>query len=271
MGLKISQRCVLLLAMQSPWLVTSVASRRVVYSSHSLVARALISSARPNFSSEPKDCYIGLGSNLGDRFQALTTAVEELRAVGEVVCTSQLYKSAPMYILDQPAYLNAACLLRTKLTPQELLQQLKQIERKMGRDFSETAVRFGPRVIDLDILLYGDEVIRSENLTIPHCRMLEREFVLQPLTDINPDLVVPSLSASPVSECLQELKRSNRQAQEQTGAEADDSELQRVLPIRGRFVSLSAKKIPLICGILNVTPDRYSQQGPQQFKTLSSS
>jgi len=126
--------------------------------------------------------YLGLGSNLGDRLAHLMTALESLDESGLAVSAlSQLYESEPWGVIDQPCFLNAACAIETEHDPHALLALLKAIERAMGR---VDGVRYGPRPIDLDILLYGEECIDTPSLTVPHPAMLERAFVLVPLADI---------------------------------------------------------------------------------------
>jgi len=129
--------------------------------------------------------YLGLGSNLGDRQRNLSEALEALRERGiRVLATSPVYETEPWGVADQPRYLNAACAVGTCLPPIELLDALKRIEKQMGRVRS---VRYGPRPIDLDILLYGDLLLNTPRLCIPHAGMLERASVLVPLADIAPD------------------------------------------------------------------------------------
>lgn len=137
--------------------------------------------------------YLALGSNLGDRCANLRAAVAQLAACVAVEQVSSLYETAPAYVLDQPPFLNAALCGRTTLAPHALLRFLKQIERELGRT---VGVRFGPRVIDIDILLYGSRVLASDALTIPHPRMAERPFVLVPLAEIAPLLVPPGWAQS---------------------------------------------------------------------------
>lgn len=132
--------------------------------------------------------YLALGSNLGDRRANLASAVEQLRAQVAIEAISSLYETKPAYLRDQPLYLNAALCGRTQLEPLALLAFLKQIERDLGR---VAGPRFGPRVIDLDILLYDDLVLDTDELTIPHLRMAERPFVLVPLAEIAPGLAPP--------------------------------------------------------------------------------
>lgn len=135
--------------------------------------------------------WIALGSNVGDRLGHLRFAVRALAQLGTVGATSQVYETAPMYVADQPVFLNAVVELDTQLTPLQVLEGLHAIERKRGRKRDE-AVRFGPRTLDLDLLLYGQATIDIEGLCVPHPRLLERGFVLVPLAEIAPDLVHPT-------------------------------------------------------------------------------
>jgi len=135
--------------------------------------------------------YIALGSNIGDPVANLTRALAELAQLGVVTAVSSYYDTAPVGYDDQPRFVNAACLLETALPPQDLLIALKRIEGRLGR--TAAAVRNGPRVIDLDILLYDDLVLRTAPLEIPHPRLHERAFVLRPLEEIAPDVRHPLL------------------------------------------------------------------------------
>ena len=129
--------------------------------------------------------YVGLGANLGDREGTIRAAVADLPGV---VAVSTLRETDPVGITDQPRFLNGVAALETELAPRELLDVLLAVERRLGR---ERGKRWGPRTIDLDLLLYGDEVIDETGLTIPHPRLHERRFVLEPLADLAPRLVVP--------------------------------------------------------------------------------
>jgi 2-amino-4-hydroxy-6-hydroxymethyldihydropteridine diphosphokinase len=128
--------------------------------------------------------YIGLGSNLGDSRQILTEAIQKLATLG-VVSVSKLYQSPPMGPQDQPHYFNAVARLETDLTALTLLDQLQQFEQDAGR---VRLRRWGERTLDLDLLLYGDEQIQHERLTVPHVGILERDFVVIPLLDLDPNL-----------------------------------------------------------------------------------
>jgi 2-amino-4-hydroxy-6-hydroxymethyldihydropteridine diphosphokinase len=141
----------------------------------------------------PVTAYIALGSNLGDRRDYLDRALQALqeRAGIEVTQVSSYYETAPVGGPEgQGPYLNAAAELETDLEPRELLAVLLDVERELGRVRDQ---RFGPRTIDLDLLLYGDRVLREDGLTVPHPRLHERRFVLAPLAEIAPDLVHPNL------------------------------------------------------------------------------
>ena len=143
--------------------------------------------------------FVALGSNQGDRRAQLQEAVRLLGGCMEVERLSAVYETEPAYALDQPPYLNLVLSGRTQLEPQALLHCLKAIERHMGRG---AGPRWGPRPIDLDILLFGEQQIRDADLQVPHPRLSERPFVLQPLAELASDLTPPGLAA-PVRELAQ--------------------------------------------------------------------
>lgn len=142
------------------------------------------------------DAYIGFGSNLGDRFAHLGRARDALTAGGErIVTISSIYDTPPWGPVAQDNYLNQVAHVETEKPPRELLEALRSIETLLGRD-RQNEIRYGPRVIDLDILLYGDATIDEPGLTIPHPRILERAFVLVPLAEIAPDVAIGGVSAA---------------------------------------------------------------------------
>lgn len=127
--------------------------------------------------------FLGIGSNLASPERNVRAAIGHIRSFANVLAVSRLYRTAPWGVADQPDYCNAAVLLETELTPSELLRECKALEVRMGRTPS---VRWGPRLIDVDILLFGDQTVDEPNLTIPHPRLYERAFVLTPLADLDP-------------------------------------------------------------------------------------
>jgi 2-amino-4-hydroxy-6-hydroxymethyldihydropteridine diphosphokinase len=137
--------------------------------------------------------YIGLGGNLDDPMERIRSARQAIGAIEGVRETafSSLYRSAPMGPADQPDYVNAVMAIETWLFPLELLDRLQAIETAFGR--VRIGERWGPRTLDLDILLYGRETIASERLTVPHPGLAQREFVLYPLQEIAPHLEIPGL------------------------------------------------------------------------------
>jgi 2-amino-4-hydroxy-6-hydroxymethyldihydropteridine diphosphokinase len=129
--------------------------------------------------------YVGLGANLGDREATIRRAATLLRASR----LSPILETEPWGYADQPKFLNAVAEVETELSPRELLDRLLEIERELGR--VRNGPRYGPRTIDLDLLLYGDEVIDEPGLTVPHPRLAERLFVLEPLAALDARLLVP--------------------------------------------------------------------------------
>jgi 2-amino-4-hydroxy-6-hydroxymethyldihydropteridine diphosphokinase len=153
---------------------------------------------------------IALGSNLpsqfGDPAANLREAIRRLGELGQVRAVSSLYTTAPIGYTDQPNFTNAAALLLTNLEPVELMRALLNIEREMGRDRSATVPPKGPRIIDLDLLLVGDIVLNTPELTLPHPALAERRFVLEPLAEIAPKMVDP-VSGRTAAHMLAELMR----------------------------------------------------------------
>jgi len=135
-----------------------------------------------------KTVYLSLGSNLGDRAGNLETAIEHLEEVGTVVRRSSVYETEPVEVERQPWFLNCVVAIETELMPKQFLSRVLAIEQKMGRGRTQPK---GPRPIDIDILLFGGSVVDTSALAIPHPAMHERRFVLEPLTEIAPDLRHP--------------------------------------------------------------------------------
>ncbi len=138
---------------------------------------------------------LGLGSNLGNRNAYLRAALQALAPDYQIEQVSRVYETAPQLVAEQPMYHNLVCAGRTSLAPEALLRFLKTLEQRLGR---RPGYRYGPREIDLDILLYGDQIIATPDLIIPHPRLTERAFVLVPLAEILPDLRHPILQ-QPIS------------------------------------------------------------------------
>jgi 2-amino-4-hydroxy-6-hydroxymethyldihydropteridine diphosphokinase len=141
--------------------------------------------------------YVGVGSNLGDREATIRAAIAALPGV---LAVSELRETDPVGLTDQPTFLNGAVALETELSPRELLDTLLAVERQLGRERRE---RWGPRTIDLDLLVYGDAIVAEPGLSVPHPRLHERRFALEPLAELDPDLAVPGRGR--VAELLSEL------------------------------------------------------------------
>lgn len=211
--------------------------------------------------------YLAFGSNTGDQIGNITAAIDALNSITgtKVLETSSLYESEPMYYLDQPKFVNGALKLQTTLTPQDLLKQLKEIEYDLlGR---VKVLENGPRSIDLDILLYDDLVINEPNLTIPHMRMIERTFVLQPLCELISPHDIHPITAEPYHNHLAQLyETSTDQTMQKSNL------LQTLVPLRNKYTHFEDPrdlKFDLltnfhktrIMGILNTTPDSFSDGG----------
>jgi 2-amino-4-hydroxy-6-hydroxymethyldihydropteridine diphosphokinase len=232
-------------------------------------------------------CILAIGSNTGDRYENIVKALDLLFVAADddqqddqhgdgdqqqvVVCRSGrvsfLYETAPMYITDQPKFLNGAVEVYTSLEPHDLLSRLKAIEARLGRDFN--TVRNGPRPIDLDILLYRkmgtaaasndnpeDVTVASPDLTVPHPRIAERDFVLAPLIDLLGPHATLSSATTTGSTAHNIVTLRESLALLTTGAAPS---VIRVVPIpRGRLLRFDRT---LVMGILNVTPDSFSDGG----------
>jgi 2-amino-4-hydroxy-6-hydroxymethyldihydropteridine diphosphokinase len=156
--------------------------------------------------------YLGLGSNVGDRRANLQAAVDALPRHGvDVLASSSVYDTEPVgEVLHQPDFLNACLRVRTALDPEALLDACKAVERELGR--AAGGVRHGPRPIDVDLLLLGDETYRSERLSLPHEQVLQRRFVLVPLLELSPELLVGGVRAADALERLSEEEGVVRRA-----------------------------------------------------------
>lgn len=192
--------------------------------------------------------YIGLGSNMGNCVENINEALRLFEPECRILDTSFLYETSPMYVVDQPNFINAACKIVTNLDPEELLVKLKNIESNMGRT---QTIRYGQRPIDLDILFYDDIEYVSSTLTIPHQLMSEREFVLRPLCDIEKGVEHPKLFRT----CGQLLSHYLK-----SPSYSPDNYVNRILPIKNdKILKWSTKTF--IMGIINVTPDSFSDGG----------
>ena len=188
--------------------------------------------------------YLGLGSNLGDRYGRLIEALDRLQAHVTVDAISSIYETEPWGYADQPHFLNAVCGGETDLTPQELLSAIKTIEVELGR---EPTFRYGPRAIDIDILLYGAARVEQEDFRIPHAQLHERDFVLAPLNEIAPRVVHPRLEKT-----IEALSVVLDLSQVRVFA-------RRPLPVSPSWWHWGRQTYVL--GILNVTPDSFSGDG----------
>ncbi|CAG8528057.1 12958_t:CDS:2 [Ambispora leptoticha] len=195
---------------------------------------------------------IALGTNLGNTFDNINQALGalEIKCNCKILDTSFLYETPPMYVTDQPRFLNAMCKIMTDLDPETLLQKLKTIETEMGR-FDNPTIRNGPRIIDLDIIFYDDMAYSSPILEIPHPRITEREFVLRPLCDIAKGFEHPKLLRT-CGRLLNQLLNSPDYA-------SQANEINKVMFIRKSQWIWKSKTF--IMGVLNVTPDSFSDGG----------
>ena len=150
------------------------------------------------------EVYLGLGANLGNPRQTFDLALALIRGFAEVLSVSKLYKSEPFGYSEQPAFVNAAVRIATSLEPMELLKKLQQVEGTLGK---EVIRENGPRIIDIDLLLYQKEQIRNENLLVPHPEILNRDFVLLPLSDLNPEINHPLWKGKTLKSALGGLQK----------------------------------------------------------------
>ncbi|OBT58227.1 hypothetical protein VE04_01769 [Pseudogymnoascus sp. 24MN13] len=198
----------------------------------------------------PKTAYIALGSNMGDRIGMIEQACNSLTSRGITVKrTSNLWETEPMYVLDQDNFINGACEVETTLEPLELLDELQDIENSMGR---HKVIDKGPRNIDLDILLYDNQVIHHKRLDVPHIGIPEREFVLRPLAELIPDKPIhPSKPWKITLDYLNALPSSSQPMSTSTPLGSNPAST--LYPLRPhRQTSIMA--------ILNLTPDSFSDE-----------
>ena len=142
-------------------------------------------------------CYLGLGTNLGDKRANLFQAIGEIeKRIGRKVCLSSFYETEPWGFASENTFLNAVVCIETELSPTELLQQTQAIEQEMGRAHKSVNGAYSDRLIDIDILLMGDLMLQTPNLTIPHALMHQRLFVMEPLVEIAPEVIHPVLHQS---------------------------------------------------------------------------
>ncbi|KAH9819677.1 Dihydropteroate synthase-like protein [Melampsora americana] len=202
--------------------------------------------------------YLGLGSNMGDRLQNISSALDRLcqplesgGANATLLDTSFMYESEPMYVVNQSQFLNAACKISTPLEPFPLLNVLKSIEKSYGRDL-DTNQRNGPRPLDLDILMFNSDMINTESLKIPHIGIPSRQFVLKPLNDIATHILHPQHRVT-IGSLLSRLTKS------------EPSTVNRIHPIHSGIHSqsptLELSKCTHLMSILNCTPDSFSDGG----------
>ncbi|CAN6219519.1 unnamed protein product [Urochloa humidicola] len=211
-------------------------------------------------SSVDQEIVIAMGSNVGDRVSTFDRALQMMKSSGvNITRHACLYETAPAYVTDQPRFLNSAVQGTTKLGPHELLKKLKEIEKDIGRI---GGIRYGPRPIDLDILLYGNSQIDSETLIVPHERIHERPFVLAPLVDL-----LGTSCDDGVETCWHSLSKCSGgffESWNKLGGESiiGTEGIKRVLPVGDRLLDWCERT--LVMGILNLTPDSFSDGGKFQ-------
>ncbi|OAA40776.1 folic acid synthesis protein [Beauveria brongniartii RCEF 3172] len=239
---------------------TAACSRRATLKSPLLEASRSSSSSRSRRSyaagcgcrggKRTTTAYIALGGNLGDRVAEIERACNEMDRRGiKVTRTSSLWETEPMYVTDQDRFLNGVCEVETELQPMALLDELQSIERDLGR---RKLIDKGPRNIDLDILLYGDERISNERLTVPHIGIPEREFVLRPLSELIPSKSIdPSKPWKLVQDYLNDLAAVGEPL----------SSVTRISASAAPLTPLTPNRASRIMAILNLTPDSFSDGG----------
>ncbi|HZS57197.1 MAG TPA: 2-amino-4-hydroxy-6-hydroxymethyldihydropteridine diphosphokinase [Bryobacteraceae bacterium] len=168
---------------------------------------------------ESKLVYLSLGSNIGDREKSLNDALESLAQQQiHIIARSSLYETEPQDVVDQPWFLNIVVACETRYFPLQLLQILQRCERELGRVRGNAIRRRGPRIIDIDILLYGNVTLDTPPLSIPHPRMLQRRFVLEPLLEIAPNLKFPGTN-KPLKSYLSSVATQQTRKRTQPGKE----------------------------------------------------
>ncbi|KYR00661.1 dihydro-6-hydroxymethylpterin pyrophosphokinase (HPPK) [Tieghemostelium lacteum] len=192
--------------------------------------------------------YLAIGSNMGNRFKNILDSLNHLKSFSSILSTSFMYETIPQYYEQQDLFLNCAVKIQSALNPIQLLEKLKSIEKEMGR---QETFRNGPRIIDLDILYYNDQIIKTDQLEIPHKLMWERDFVLMPLSDIAPNHIHPLLHIT-----TNQLKINLK--------EKSKASCQKVFKISDSAPVWNWSKKTFIMGILNVTPDSFVDGGKYQ-------
>ena len=161
----------------------------------------------------PHTVFLSLGANLGDRLDNLSKAIEKLGVFSNLIRLSSIYETDPWGYIDQPHFYNQVVKIETDIGPVELLHQIKKVEQEIGRTPS---FKYGPRLIDLDILLFDDLVLSTPELVVPHPQLMNRAFVLVPLAEINPDLEIPGMTGT-IEEYSQKIGHDGIRKVEEVG------------------------------------------------------